>query len=870
MITKKDIETNTQSHIEQRNLLLKTIDHDTIHKAWFIISHLILHEGAKVVDMGCHDGAITYTMAALEPELNFIGIDKDKKHINRAKEKYQLHNLEYIYKDASKEIFEPESLDAIVNSYILHEIYSGSRYNEKIVSDTLRTHFKMLKKGGVMFIHDYSRPTLGEFIMMEMPDEPSTGNSLSELSEADLLIWYSEHAQPRQDPGCGGFFLEELPSRFPKNRLFYLPYKWAYEFIMRKDDRSLWEKELPMEYTFFTTHEFRKELRALGARVHYSSLHWDENIIEQRFENHFKLFDANGQPLGYPPTSYITVAYKMAERKSLHIEERRPSHTEENNLKITAVRNQKTGEIQDIVSTGIQISEIIPYRINEENRLKIYLHDGIARSITNAVPRSGMNIDGRRWSGHMIESIAVDSEAMETVKEFDVKHSVRFARDYLGLKPTESSILEHGSNYYPSPDYIDERIHTYYLEVKESKSDMNPKSLIGQTRGFQAKGKIREMDAQQVLNAIAVGMIPNARLELQILALFQHLKIPPENWLQKQITFKTGKIKQKTNLKDIMDSCRTEDTRFKDIKGTAGQLRPVHSIFVEQGQSRGAMTGLSAQNIDFIIRDDQTINTAVVLPLTEDLQQDVHAGFILKQLPVPERHKENGITIAAPSFNLPREIKDIETAKKYIAEKYGVLPSMVIKLGESYFSHIGVTPQKIHPFAVVVPPNKPLDPETQFLPFYQFMLLYSSLAKDPHLMLVIARAYQFFHEELCFDFKQRVQAVMKDRFDNMQQDWSLPLSFAPSPFEKKTKHNVKKKPTLDGINKEELSKLITSANSLKVKSPVSQNPKEEIETKDKPDSLSKPALKGSFEVELREFMDTLEKQTEQKPQPEKW
>ena len=40
--------------------------------------------------------------------------------------------------DAASEIFEPESLDAIINSYILHEVYSASRYNERIVSDTLR------------------------------------------------------------------------------------------------------------------------------------------------------------------------------------------------------------------------------------------------------------------------------------------------------------------------------------------------------------------------------------------------------------------------------------------------------------------------------------------------------------------------------------------------------------------------------------------------------------------------------------------------------------------------------------------------------------------------------------------------------------
>src|SRR5690606_32029214 len=105
-------------------------------------------------------------------------------------------------------------------------------------------------------------------------------------------------ARPRQDPGCGGFFLEELPARFPRTRLFRLPYKWAYEFIMRKDDRGHWETELPMEYTFYTERGFRKELRALGARLVYSAPYWDEDIIEKKFEGHFRLYDNRMNPLG--------------------------------------------------------------------------------------------------------------------------------------------------------------------------------------------------------------------------------------------------------------------------------------------------------------------------------------------------------------------------------------------------------------------------------------------------------------------------------------------------------------------------------------------------------------------------------------------
>jgi hypothetical protein len=852
----------SQSYIEKRNFLLKDVDPAVMRKAWFTLSHLLLDEGAKVADMGCGDGAMTYAMAVMYPKVKFTGIDKNKRDITRAKEQYELHNLDFQFGDVSDEPFAEESLDAIINSFVLHEVYSGSRYNERIVSDTLHRHFFMLKKGGTMFIRDFARPPPEEFVLMELPDEASSGTDLARLSEVDLLIWYSEHARPRQDPGCGGFFLEELPTRFPKKRLFRLPYKWAYEFVMRKDDRAHWEKELPMEYTFFTPREFRKNLQMLGARVNYSGPHWDDDYINEKFEGRFRLYEDDGTPLDNPPTSYVFVSTKMADRKSLHIEERRPSAaTEDSKIKITAMRDEQTGQLIDIVRREDQMNEVIPYHVDEEGRLKIYLHDGVARSVGNAVPRSGVNLDGRRWSGHMVEPVSVDTAILPENGEWDVKHTARFARDQLGLKPRNNALLQKGPDYYPAPDYIDERIYTFYLNVERTKSAVIPKSITTIAGRFQARGRIRELDAQQVLDAISVGMIPNARLELQILSLFQHLNIRPEIWSTKNVRFNANKIKQKTSLKSIMANYGTEGSRFKNVKGTAGQLRAVHSIFVEEGQTKGSTTGLSAQDVDFIVHEDQTINTAVVLPLTMGMKKEVHAGFVLKHLPIPQRYEGNSTTISAPSFNLPREITDMKMARRFIAEKFGVLPEMVLKLGESYFAHIGVTPHKIHPFAVIVPDGKPVDPGTKFIPFYQFMLLRRSLGRDPHFMLTIARAYRYFHEEIKLDFSRRVSAIVQQRFDQAKPEWSLPLNYeiaAPA-----------KKPSVPdpdlSRDKDDLD-LKISALQQRAKQQAPAIPDGKPATQKTPDMDSGK----EFEQELEEFIDILENDMNHKPQPEKW
>ena len=892
-------DTDIQDYREKRNLLLKDIEPEIVRKAWFTVSHLLLPDGAKVVDMGCDDGVMTYAMAAICPKLKFTGLDKSKRQINKAKEKYKLHNLEYKIGDVSSEIFEAESLDAILNSYILHEVYSGSRYNERIVADTLRKHFKMLKKGGMMFIRDYARPPPEEFVLMEMPDESGSGKDLDKMSEVELLMWYAEHARPRQDPGCGGFFLEELPERIPRTRLFRLPYKWAYEFIMRKDDRKSWDAELPMEYTFFTQREFKKELRALGARVQYSGPHWDDDIIDEKFEGHFRLYQDDGQPLGHPPTCYIAVAMKLAERKSLNIEERRPSNTDSGNLKISAMRDQKSGAIMDVVTRDVDLSEIIPYRLDDDGRLKVYLHDGIARSISNAVPRGGINVDGRVWSGHMVEAISVDGEAMSMMEEFDVKHSVLFARDHLGVKPQPNAILEHGPDYYPAPDYIDEQIKTFYLAVEEKKGDIVPKNFIGHSDKFQAKGAIREMDAQSVLNAITVGVIPNARLELQILSLFQHLGIKAETWSDKQLNLQVSKIREKLNVKKLLKSLGEPDDRFKSIKGTTGQLRPVHSIFVEEGASRGAMSGLTSQDVDFVVHNDKTVNTVVVLPITKDLKGEIHAGVNIKHLPVPQRHEGNGLSITAPSFDLPPGVTNQKQIKRFIADKFGVSVSMVIKMGESYFSHVGMTPQRIHPYAVAAPAQAFKDPTTKFLPFYQMALLQRFISKEPHFMTAIARAYRYFNQDIKFDAKLQAKAIVKQRFEGAQPDWGIPISYEPveaarrarkaviAPDREDLQHLAEEKadrhkplkaqpdeqdkeqdfqPTAPAPQQETdetpaLEETAPQAPAAPVKKDEAQK---DVVLEDAPD------LHESFEQEFDEFMQVLEQELENVPRPEKW
>ncbi len=688
----------------EQNPLLADVPAIIIQKAWFTMAHLVLENGSRVLDIRCQDGIHTYAMAALNPNIEFIGIDRSPTMIDQAEEKYKLPNLQFMNGDIQENFVPKRSIDAIVNSFTLHEIYSNNNCSEKAVTDSLERQFELLKKGGTVFIQGHVMPAEDDYVLIEMPEEFTSRHnnkkSIEQLSEIDLLILYAEQARPREDDDYKGFYLDELPPRFPRTRLFRLPAKWAHEFVLRKDDRTTWNAELHKEYCFFTRHDFSRTLRGYGARLLYSAPHWNEQVIKNRFNKKLRLFKEDGEPMGSTETSFVMVAQKTGERESLTLQERKPCRKENPNLRIIAMRNEHNGSTLDVVSRDMHITEILPYRVSEEGKLYIYIHEGIPRGLINTVPRKGYNLDRKQWSGHMTEALSIPQHVLDPLDATHFRSTLNFSQDYLGLKPEMGCLFEEGPGFYPAPDHIDEHVSTKYLKVSKPKKLIEPKIIMEEVDGFSTRGKIREIEAQQILNGIGVGFIPTSRLEIQILALYEKLGITYQAWAECPLALKTEEPEKTTKLQDIIAKLAADDTRFKESKGSVGQLKTMQSVFVDEGRDHGGIKGLASRDMDFILSDESSMNTAVVLPLTKKINGEVMAGIVEQYLPVPQRYKGNGYTLSCPSFPLPVEIKNIEMARKYIADKFEVPIECVARMGESYFSHIGVTPQRIYPFAV--------------------------------------------------------------------------------------------------------------------------------------------------------------------------
>ena len=77
----------------------------------------------------------------------------------------------------------------------------------------------------------------------------------------------------------------------------------------------------------------------------------------------------------------------------------------------------------------------------------------------------------------------------------------------------------------------------------------------------------------------------------------------------------------------------------------------------------------------------------------------------------------------APSFVLPKDIRNIDEAKMFIANKFRVPVEQVGMLGESYFTHTGVTPQRVYPFCVSSPPEGGETAKWQYAPLKRLWML---------------------------------------------------------------------------------------------------------------------------------------------------
>ncbi len=111
----------------------------------------------RILDIGCGTGSLLALIKQQEPRARLFGIDPDPEIVAKAKSKLDdAGDIEVINDmgDALDRHFEPDSLDAVVITLVLHQVPVGGK--EAII----HTAFRALKPGGRLIIGDYAiQPT---------------------------------------------------------------------------------------------------------------------------------------------------------------------------------------------------------------------------------------------------------------------------------------------------------------------------------------------------------------------------------------------------------------------------------------------------------------------------------------------------------------------------------------------------------------------------------------------------------------------------------------------------------------------------------------------------------------------------------------
>ncbi|MEZ0260822.1 MAG: methyltransferase domain-containing protein [Alphaproteobacteria bacterium] len=644
-------------------------------------AHFLLRPGAVIADMGCGSGLGSFQFAQLNPSVKVVGIDINPEVVRHGRETYKLPNLSFEEGDVEKPDARLGRFDGILNSSVLHHVLSFNDYDPSRVVNALRNQMAALNEGGIMVIRDFSALPDNEFVLLDVRAGAS-GVAANEASDADLLVQFSETARALREPRDRGFFMEEVAGLRDGFRRFRLSAKWANEFILRKDYRHSWDVEVLEEYSWWTPEDYRRELATLGGRVLHTAPFWNPWILENRYKGKVFLHDENGKERGYPPTQFIAVVEKVPDGASILLAERAIAKAPKNFLKVTSWKNTKTGRVYDMASRPGTVADCLPYFTGADGRLMIFAKHGYPRPLVGSTARGTVNLDDKHWSGHVVEPIAIVENGEPLLPQLAA---------YAGLDAAQLGAAEPCMKYYPSPGMMDEIVSSCFFPVAGAEG-RHSKRLPVELAGLSDSGEIRLYPAQDLLRAAQVGMLPEARLELNIYALLRHLGLRPDKWLGTEVMPPPAGRVETRKLSDLLAAPKV--SVWKKQPEPAGYLHYIRSAFADRSRT----TELARREIEFVLPAKASANVISVAPLAMNDKGEICIGLERRDLPAPQAYEGNSSIYVLPAWRLPYDVTTEDEAAAFAVEKLGGARAM--KLGASYYPSLGVTPERVYPFAL--------------------------------------------------------------------------------------------------------------------------------------------------------------------------
>lgn len=258
--------------------------------------------GQKVIDIGPGGGVLLDLMEERMPDITPIGIDISTNVVEALNRKKQLEgrSWEVIQGDALnlKEYVEPGSIDTVIFSSILHELYSyisfnGNKFNPDTIAAALRSAFDVLAVGGRIIIRD------------GIMTEPSLQKRKIRFLKNDGMLWLERYRKDFAGRTIEFEMLSDHEVLMPVNDAmeFLYTYTWGEEAYVH---------EVQEQFGYFTLSIYRDFISStLGERAkivvsrEYLQAGYTEALADK-----IQIADETGQEVSLPNSTCFIVIEK--------------------------------------------------------------------------------------------------------------------------------------------------------------------------------------------------------------------------------------------------------------------------------------------------------------------------------------------------------------------------------------------------------------------------------------------------------------------------------------------------------------------------------------------------------------------------------
>jgi SAM-dependent methyltransferase len=707
---------------------LQGMDASMRQKVALTAAHLLC-EG-ELADMGMGSGTGSHALASLYPDLKVIGVDIDPEMVARASERYAQPNLRFVQGDIAEQCFAPGSLEAILDSSVIHHVTSYSGYERARAAQALEVQARQLADGGVLVVRDFVDPGPG-MVWLDVPSDDGEGDEPEHCSSARLLERLARQFRRLAPEPERGFALRRIdaatgPVLRDGWRRYELSHSHAVEFVLRKDYRQSWDVEVQEEYCWATQAEMEALCERLGLRVLASTPIRNPWIVRNRFEDRFCLWSSDGEPLDWPATNIVVVGQKVAPGQGVRISEctavPRTGYVE-----LTGYRRVATGKVLDLARRPGIVVDVIPW-FERHGSIQVLARRGYPRPILASNPRGSVPLDGATSVTYVTEPLIAeqrDKPLGQTVEEMLVGLE--------GLDPDRIRHFDPGPEYYPSPGGVQEQARSMFVQVEP----LNVHLPLDNASGFGSSGVLRAIESRQLLRAAQVGGLPDARLELNVYELLLRQGRNAGAWIGEAIDLQPGPRVEAHSCEDV--ATRPRRRAFRPAAELSGFLE-VRAAELEEVDASGNHVAREVRELVLPVR--HSLNTVAVAVLRRDADA-IYLGVEDDDLPASQCFDGHSELLVAPAWRVPEDVIGMRAARQFLRERlaseHGLTVGRIWELGGRYHPSAGITPEVVYPLAVQVDAVASPDRALLWLRLDE-LIGRRDLLLDGHLRIVALRA----------------------------------------------------------------------------------------------------------------------------------